>query len=271
MSDQDRQKEWHDFRDSRPDHEPIGARRQSEEDRHQEADLPRPSGHRGNRRCYFYAALRPASDLGDIGTDLEIVWRRVRNPTMEFGFYPKLEHRVLNLTLFPGFNPKILKQNVENTDVFTAVTNDDETNILASLLAKRAGSQRAITLVNNSAFEPIIPSLGIDVLVNPRNITVSTILQHVRRGKIHSVHTLQEGFGELIEAEAVETSSLIGVPLREASLPDGVIVGAIVREDEVTVPRGSTVVNANDRVVLFAATEAVKQVEQLFSVGLEFF
>ena len=169
-------------------------------------------------------------------------------------------------------DPEIMEEaNVSAAETVIAVTNDDETNILASLLAKRAGSQRAITLVNNSAFEPIIPSLGIDVLVNPRNITVSTILQHVRRGKIHSVHTLQEGFGELIEAEAVETSSLIGVPLREASLPDGVIVGAIVREDEVTVPRGSTVVNANDRVVLFAATEAVKQVEQLFSVGLEFF
>ena len=141
---------------------------------------------------------------------------------------------------------------------------------MASLLAKRAGSRRAITLVNNSAFEPIIPSLGIDVLVSPRNITVSTILQHVRRGRIHSVHTLQEGFGELIEAEAMETSSLVGVPLKEASLPEGVLVGAVVRDDEVTMPRGSTVVNVNDRVVLFAANESVKQVEQLFSVGLEF-
>jgi len=161
--------------------------------------------------------------------------------------------------------------NVGTAEAVIAVTNDDETNILASLLAKRAGSRRAITLVNNSAFEPIIPSLGIDVLVSPRNITVSTILQHVRRGRIHSVHTLQEGFGELIEAEAMETSSLVGVPLKEASLPEGVLVGAIVRDDKVTMPRGSTVVSANDRVVLFAANESVKQVEQLFSVGLEFF
>ena len=161
--------------------------------------------------------------------------------------------------------------NVGTAEAVIAVTNDDETNILASLLAKRAGSRRAITLVNNSAFEPIIPSLGIDVLVSPRNITVSTILQHVRRGRIHSVHTLQEGFGELIEAEAMETSSLVGVPLKEARLPEGVLVGAIVRDDKVTMPRGSTVVCANDRVVLFAANESVKQVEQLFSVGLEFF
>ena len=76
---------------------------------------------------------------------------------------------------------------------------------------------------------------------------------------------------ELIEAEAMETSSLVGVPLKEASLPEGVLVGAIVRDDEVTMPRGSTVISVNDRVVLFATNESVKQVEQLFSVGLEFF
>lgn len=170
------------------------------------------------------------------------------------------------------FDPEILEEaNVPSAEAVIAVTNDDETNILSSLLAKRAGCPRAITLVNSSTFEPIIPSLGIDVLVSPRNITVSTILQHVRRGRIHSVHTLREGFGELIEAEAMETSSLVGVPLKEASLPEGVLVGAIVRNDEVLFPRGSTVINSNDRVVLFAATEAVKQVEQLFSVGLEYF
>ena len=170
------------------------------------------------------------------------------------------------------FDPEILEEaNVPSAEAVIAVTNDDETNILSSLLAKRAGCPRAITLVNSSTFEPITPSLGIDVLVSPRNITVSTILQHVRRGRIHSVHTLREGFGELIEAEAMETSSLVGVPLKEASLPEGVLVGAIVRNDEVLFPRGSTVINSNDRVVLFAATEAVKQVEQLFSVGLEYF
>lgn len=170
------------------------------------------------------------------------------------------------------FDPEILEEaNVASAEAVIAVTNDDETNLLSSLLAKRAGCPRAITLVNSSTFEPIIPSLGIDVLVSPRNITVSTILQHVRRGRIHSVHTLREGFGELIEAEAMETSSLVGVPLKECGLPDGVLVGAIVRNNQVVVPRGSTVINPNDRVVLFAATEAVKQVEQLFSVGLEFF
>ena len=99
------------------------------------------------------------------------------------------------------------------TDTVIAVTNDDETNILSSLLAKRYGCRRAITLINKGTYEPLVATLGIDVVVSPRNITVSTILQHVRRGRIHSVHTLREGFGELIEAEALETSSLVGVPL----------------------------------------------------------
>ena len=100
---------------------------------------------------------------------------------------------------------------------------------------------------------------------------MSTILQHVRRGRIDSVHTLREGFGEIIEAEAIQTTSLVGTPLSEAHLPEGVLVGAVVRGDKILAPRGSTVVNVNDRIVLFAAADAVKQVEQMFSVRLEYF
>ncbi len=161
--------------------------------------------------------------------------------------------------------------NVGTAEAVVAVTNDDETNILASLLAKRLGSGRAITLVNSGAYAPLISSLGVDVAVSPRNITVSTILQHVRRGRIHSVNTLRDGFGELIEAEAMDTSGLIGKPLREAELPHGVILGSVVRGNEVILPRGSTVVEVGDRIVLFARSEAVKEVEKMFSVRLEFF
>jgi|TARA_B100001540_G_scaffold44094_1_gene39238 trk system potassium uptake protein TrkA len=161
--------------------------------------------------------------------------------------------------------------NVSSAEAVVAVTNDDEANILASLLAKRGGSSRAITLVNNNVFETITPSLGIDVIVNPRNITVSSILQHVRRGRIQSVYALQEGFGEIICGEALETSELVGDELRNISLPDGVLVGAIVQDNKVILPRGATVIQPHDIVVLFSSSEAVKQVEQLFSVGLEFF
>ncbi len=169
-------------------------------------------------------------------------------------------------------DPEILEEaNVAATETVVAVTNDDETNILASLLAKRYGSQRVVTLINKDLYQPLVGSLGIDVAVNPRNITVSIILQHVRRGRIHAVHTLREGFGELIEAEALETSSLVGKPLRDVKLPSGVLLGAIVRDGKVISPRGSTVVEAKDRVVLFAAANAIRKVEKLFSVQLEYF
>lgn len=161
--------------------------------------------------------------------------------------------------------------NVSAAETVVAVTNDDETNILASLLAKRQGSQRAISLINSDTYAPLTGSLGLDVVVSPRNITVSTILQHVRRGRIHAVHTIRDGFGELIDAEALETSTLVGKPLKEADLPDGVLVGSIIRGDEVITPRANTVVEANDRVVLFAVADAVRQVEKMFAVRLEFF
>jgi trk system potassium uptake protein TrkA len=161
--------------------------------------------------------------------------------------------------------------NVRQAETLIAVSNDDEVNILSSLLAKRLGCRRAITLINKTTYAPLIGTLGIDAVVSPRVITVSTILQHVRRGRIRSVHTLSEGFGELIEAEALETSSLVGVSIREAKLPAGVVVAALVRDESIVIPRGDTVVRAGDLVVIFASTEAVKKVEKIFSVKLEFF
>ena len=161
--------------------------------------------------------------------------------------------------------------NVASAETVIAVTNHDETNILASLLAKRKGSKRVITLVNSEIYAPLTPTLGIDVMVGPRSITVSSILHHVRRGRIYSVHTLRDGFGELIEAEAVETSSLVGQPLKDTDLPEGAIVGAVVRNGKVIVPRGATVIEKGDRIVIFAESEAVRQVEKIFSVRLEYF
>jgi trk system potassium uptake protein TrkA len=171
-----------------------------------------------------------------------------------------------------GLDMEILEEaNVASAETIVAVTNDDETNIMAALLAKKMGCGRIITLINRETYIPLIPSLGIDVVVSPQNITVSTILQHVRRGRIHSVHTIRDGFGEIIEAEAMETTSLVGLPLKDTELPDNVLVGAIVRNDEVIVPRADTVIEVKDRVVLFAASDAVREVEKMFRVSLEYF
>lgn len=171
-----------------------------------------------------------------------------------------------------ALDPEILEEaNVAMAETVVAVTNEDEVNILASLLAKRAGCQRAITLINKMTYAPLVSSLGIDVTVSPRAITVSSILQHIRRGRIRAVHSLGDGFGEVIEAEALETSPVIGQALRDIELPEDVIIGAILRGDEVIIPRGDTVIKPKDRVVLFAAAAAVKAIERMFSVRLEYF
>jgi trk system potassium uptake protein TrkA len=171
-----------------------------------------------------------------------------------------------------GLDAEILEEiNIRSADTVVAITDDDETNILGSLLAKRYGVERTIALANKTTYSSLVTTLGIDVLVNPRAITVSTILQHIRRGRIRAVHSLRDGFGEIIEAEALETSPLVGSQIREGKLPSGVIIGAIVRDGAVIIPRGDTDVRARDRVILLATSGSVKKVEKLFAVRLEFF
>ncbi len=161
--------------------------------------------------------------------------------------------------------------NVAQTETVVAVTNDDEVNILSSLLAKRLGADWAITLVNSTSYGPLVGQLGVDAVVNPRGSTVSTILQHVRRGRIRGVYSVREGAGEFIEAEALETSNISGKRIRDIRLPKGILIGSVIRDGEVIVPGGDTQIKAHDRVVLFTNADLIKKVEKLFSVGLEFF
>lgn len=171
-----------------------------------------------------------------------------------------------------ALDKEILREaNIRETETIVAVTNDDKVNILASLLAKEEGCQRAMMLVNNSSYGTLVTSLGVDVFIDPRATTVSIILQHVRRGRIRGLYSIKDGAAEVIEADALETSSLVGTPLRDIKFPAGIIVGAIVRGDEVIIPRGDAVVRQDDRVVIFAIAEMVKQVEKMFSVRLEYY
>jgi trk system potassium uptake protein TrkA len=169
-------------------------------------------------------------------------------------------------------DPEIHEEaNLRTAEAIVSVTNDDEVNIMAALLAKRLGCQQALTLVNNNAYAPLLGSLGIDVMINPRETTVSSVLQHVRRGRIKSVYSLRDGEAEVFEAEALETSPLVGQTLRDARLPSGVIVGAILRDDLVIMPRSDTVIRARDRVIVVARAAVVKKVEKLFAVRLDYF
>lgn len=160
---------------------------------------------------------------------------------------------------------------VQDADLMVALTNQDQANILSSIMAKRLGCKSNMVLINNSAYQQFIHTVGIDSYVSPKNVTISKILQQVRRGRIRSVHSVYDGRAEIIEAEALETSPLVGAPLRTIDLPAGVRVGAVYRDGKVIKPHGDLHIRRNDRVVMFATSDAVKYVEQMFRVSLDFF
>jgi trk system potassium uptake protein TrkA len=158
-----------------------------------------------------------------------------------------------------------------SADTLLAVTNDDQTNLLAAALAKQMGCRSSLSLLNSSNYSGMIRSLGIDAQLNPKTVTVSRILQHVRRGRIRGVHTIHNGAGEILEAEVLETSGLVGKSIRELDLGEGVRFGAILRHGKLIKPAGDTEFEVNDRAVLFARADYVRQVEQLFRVSPDYF
>ncbi|MTH98240.1 Trk system potassium transporter TrkA [Roseibium sp. RKSG952] len=170
-----------------------------------------------------------------------------------------------------------LDQNILNeadvgeADTMVALTNEDEVNILASVMAKKLGCRRNLSLLNNPSYPAFANALGIDAFINPRAVTISRILQHVRRGRIRGVHSLQNGAAEIVEAEALDTSPLVGRPLRDIDLPSGIRIGAVYRQGKVLTPNGELQIQAQDRIVIFAVASRVRQVEQMFRVSLEFF
>ncbi|WP_159585818.1 Trk system potassium transporter TrkA [Chelativorans xinjiangense] len=165
----------------------------------------------------------------------------------------------------------LLEADIDHADLMVALTNDDQVNILSSVIAKRLGCKSNLVLINNPTYHEFAKTLGIDAHVNPRAVTISKVLQHVRRGRIRAVHNVQKGAAEILEAEALETSPLVGPPLSEQELPDGMRIGAVYRDGTVLKPSGSLRIKPKDRVVIFALESAVRQVEQLFRVSLEFF
>ncbi len=165
----------------------------------------------------------------------------------------------------------LMEAGIREADLMVALTNDDQVNLLASVMAKQLGCKANLALVNNPAYRDFTRALGIDAQVNPRNVTISRVLQYVRRGRIRAVHSIHGGGAEVIEAEALETSPLVGQPLRDLDLPKGMRIGAVYRDGGMLTPSGETRVRPKDRVVMFVLADTVKQVEQMFRVSLEFF
>lgn len=171
-----------------------------------------------------------------------------------------------------ALNEELLREaDVNQADTIVALTNDDQANILTCVLARQLGCERNLCLVNSPGYNNVVRSLGISAQINPRAVTVSRILQHVRRGRIRSVQSVHNGAAEIIEAEALDTAPVVGQTLRELDLGQGVRIAAIFRDGEVIMPSGDVEVRARDRVVVFATAEHVRNVEQLFRVSLEFF
>src|SRR5690606_819318 len=160
---------------------------------------------------------------------------------------------------------------IRDAHMFLGLTNDDKTNILASVLASELGCRANIALVNQPQHQRFARRLAVDAFINPRAVTVSKVLRHVRRGRIRGVYSLANGAAELIEAEALETSTLVGHPLREFKFPEGIRIGAVIRGNRVIMPTGDLRVESGAFVIVFALAEHVRKVEQMFRVSIDFF
>jgi trk system potassium uptake protein TrkA len=169
----------------------------------------------------------------------------------------------------------LLEENIENTDVFCALTNDEEANILSGMLAKRLGARKVMSLINRASYVNLVQSGSIDVAISPQQATIGSLLTHVRRGDVVMVHSLRRGAAEAIEAVAHgdrSSSKVVGRAIEEIKLPRGTTIGAIVRGEEVIIAHHDTVINTDDHVVLFLADKnCIQEVERLFQVGVTFF
>ncbi|MBI9087676.1 MAG: Trk system potassium transporter TrkA [Desulfobacterium sp.] len=171
-----------------------------------------------------------------------------------------------------GSDQKLLmEENVRDADVVVTLTHDEETNILTSLLAKKLGAHSTITKVSKFSYFPLMSTIGLDKMVSPRLSAISSILQEIRKGKILSAVSVLGEDAEVIEAVALATSDITGRPLKKLSFPKGALLVCIIRGDEIIIPTGESVVEPDDRIILFARRQAVKKLEKLLTVKLEFF
>jgi len=168
----------------------------------------------------------------------------------------------------------LLEENIENTDVYIAVTNDDEANILSAMLAKSLGAGKTMALISRSEYVDLVQSGIIDIAISPQQVTIGSLLAHVRRGDVAVVHSLRRGAAEAIEAVAhgdPTSSKVVGRRIDEIKLPPGTTIGAIVRGKEVLLPHRDVVIQPEDHVILFVVDKRrIKDVERLFQVGIGF-
>jgi len=169
----------------------------------------------------------------------------------------------------------LLTENIDHIDVFIAVTNKDEANIMSSMLAKRLGVRKTMVLINSPAYTELLQGNEIDIAISPQFTTTSSLLTHIRRGDVANVYTLRRGAAEAMEAIAhgtEDTSKVVGRSVGEIELPKGTTIAAIVRNKKVIIAHHNSIIRTDDHVILFLLDKKhVKIVEQLFQVDLTFF
>ncbi|MDJ0827705.1 MAG: Trk system potassium transporter TrkA [Rhodobacter sp.] len=171
-----------------------------------------------------------------------------------------------------GLNRDLLiEANIDRADAVLAVTDDDKVNILASVRAKAAGAKMAICLINDPTLTSLMGPMNIDAYINPRTTTVSSILRHIRHGRVRGVYSIGDAEAEIIEAQVLSTSPITGQQIRDIDFPEGVLVGAVKKGDEVIRPTGHTRIEEGDVIAIFAMAADVPEVERLLQVTIDFF
>jgi trk system potassium uptake protein TrkA len=163
------------------------------------------------------------------------------------------------------------EENVQDMDVVITLTSDEETNILASLLATQMGAKKSITRINKFSYLSLTKAIGIEQVVSPRLSAINTILQHIRRGKVLSAISIKGEQAEVIEAIALETSGIVDRPLKKIKFPKGAIVAGIIRQERIIIPSGESLIQPDDRIIIFARREAIPKIEKILAVKLEYF
>ncbi|MBW2276793.1 MAG: Trk system potassium transporter TrkA, partial [Deltaproteobacteria bacterium] len=175
----------------------------------------------------------------------------------------------LRNTLVLGGDPSDLdvleEASLDKCDLFCALSEDDQSNTMSALLAKKHSDTFAAVLVHQPEYVPVLNSLGMEIVINPRLATVGAILTHVRRGHVHSVTRLAQGRAEILELEVPEKSPAVRAPLREIKFPENALLGAIVHEGEMSIPDGNSKIEPGDTVVVFALPDAIGAIEKLFT------
>ncbi|WP_113911276.1 Trk system potassium transporter TrkA [Roseovarius dicentrarchi] len=160
---------------------------------------------------------------------------------------------------------------IVRADAVLAVTDDDKTNLLAAVRAKSEGCPFAIALINDPTLVPLLEPIGVDAYINPRATTVSSILRHIRHGRVRGVYSIGDAEAEVIEAQVMSTSSIAGSMIRDIDFPEGVLVGAVQKGDKILKPTGAMRIDEGDVIVIFAMASDVERVQQLLQVSVDFF